>query len=198
MGASQFDVIRCDVIGDFAGSNAIINSYQLQKTSSGMIEVADLLDDMVEFGEAICDIIKALSTAATVYRRVRVENVTLQEVYGEANFATAIAGTVTGDPNASGVAALFYARTTIPRVILRKFYGVLSESLIGTQGGLNSTGQAVMADVVTFLSTPFSATNGTYEYGYLSPVAAQWVVPTTFTFSTIPAYQRRRRAGSGS
>jgi hypothetical protein len=191
------DVLRVDVIGDFNTANALVNAYQFRVTEGGGVAVADALTDLVALVTALLGILKALSTAETVWRRIRVSNITQDVVYGETNLASAIGGTASGDPNAPGVCALMYARTLEPRIQLRKFWGPLAEVHLNNEGIVYSSTQTVLANACALLAADYVGTYATYRYGLFSPKLNQWIEPVVVAYTTIPAYQRRRRQGRG-
>jgi hypothetical protein len=191
------DVLRVDLIGDFNTAHALVNSYQFRVTDGGGVAVADAITDLIALMTALVNILKALSSAETVWRRIRVSNITQDVVYGETNLAAAIAGTASGDPNAPAVSALMYARTLEPRIQLRKYWGPLAEAHLNNEGIIYSSTQTVLANACAMLATDYVGTYATYRYGLFSPKLNQWIEPVIVAFSVIPAYQRRRRQGRG-
>jgi len=104
--ASQNDVLRVDVIGDIAGIDMVVNSYQFRYESAAATSDADTLEDLEELLFALYDAIKGLFTALVVWRRIRVQNLTSGLLVGEQTFDTAITGTLAGEQGAYQVAGL--------------------------------------------------------------------------------------------
>jgi hypothetical protein len=89
-------------------------------------------------------------------------------------------------------------KTTIPRVILRKFSFPLAEDNVLNGGLLSGTAVTTMVNYGAALLAPHVVDFRTYEYGYLSPKTLAWEKPLSALTTNIPAYQRRRRQGVGS
>jgi hypothetical protein len=197
MSVGDLTIIRADVIGDFREASTLVNSYQYQVNTATPIDEADLLDDVKDLFQALYTIIKGLTNVYTVWRRVRVSNVTTGEVYGEVDFSTPISGTASGDTSPAGVCALIYGRTSQPRVQLRKYLGVLAEVLTDNNGTLGSAARTILTNTAAFLVTDYTGTYASYSYGFLSPKTGTFLKPSSIAFSEEPAYQRRRKQGRG-
>lgn len=197
MTAAFGDVIRVDLLGTQQNED-IVNSLQFRVGNIGGVPDADLVDDMLEILEALAAIIAAISTALTVWDRIRVHNLTQDVVFGFFDFSSPVSGTATGDagPRQSTLALSF--PTAVPKVILRKFFGPVAEANLGANGQI--VGNAVTAGlaVLDMLLDDITVTNGVYRYGYLSPVAGGFVVPVSGTFLIQPGALGRRRLGAGS
>lgn len=198
MPAESGQVLRTDLVADFDGVDDIVNVFQHQLSSSSTVEDATLLSDLLTIMTAIATIIKGVSNLLTVWNRIRVTNHTTNTLVGEAAISPTIAGTVSGDSNAPGVSACVLFKTNIPRVVLRKFLGPVSTNALTADGRLGGGVVAVMTNLGLELLEPQVIGSNTYTYGYDSPKALSFVVPTIVSFSTIPAYQRRRRQGVGA
>ena len=82
--------------------------------------------------------------------------------------------------------------------MLRKFGLTFTEAQNETDGTLGAALLTAYAAMAALMLVPQVVTNGTYQYGYLSPVTLGFVIPTAATITTIPGYQRRRKQGRGS
>lgn len=192
------DVLRVDVIGDFDGTDELINVYQVRQTNVAALSDAEVLEDLKDFFEALYTIFQAVFTILTVYRRVKVFNVTTNTLIGELAFDTVVQGTQTGDPGAPGICVVANFNTQVPRVILRKFIGPVAEANLDGNGRLSPTAtNAVFNGGLTLLSD-IIGTFGSYRYGYLSSKTLAFEQPTIVSVENIPGYQRRRKQGRGS
>jgi hypothetical protein len=190
--------VRVAAIGDFNATEELVSVYQFRLLGGGTVPDDVSITDMVTVLTAVITILKALSTVLTVWRRVTAFNVTTQTLIGEGTFGAGIAGTAAGEPGAPGVCAVTSFKTSIPRVILRKFSFPVDEGFIGGTGLLTVPAVAIMANYSIALLADHVVDFRTYEYGYLSPKALGWVAPNNAVTTNIPAYQRRRRQGVGS
>jgi hypothetical protein len=187
-----------DLIGDFDVVEDIVNTFQFRLDSASLTDDAQVLDDLISLLESIVTIMKNLATAITVWRRIRVQNISNNTLIGERAFTAPIAGLVSGNPAPPGVAALLSLKTNIPRVVMRKYIGVLPQSTITATGVIAAASVTHLNNLGNFLMSSQIKTNGTWSYGYLSPKTAGFVRPVSFLSSSVPAYQRRRRQGRGS
>jgi len=195
---STGDAVRVDLVADIDADQDMIGVYQFRLISGDIASEADVLDDLLSIGGAIVTIVRQLCNVLTVWRKIRAVNLTTNTLIGEADFTPNVAGSLTGDQVPYGVAALTTFPTYTPNVRLRKFLGGLDSGVLTASGKITAGGVADLADFVTLMLDPFTETNGTWQYGYLSPKTAGWVGPVSGTVTNVPAYQRRRRQGTGS
>lgn len=192
------DVLEMTLRADFDGVEDVLNVFQFQYLTSAPAADADVLDDLLDLAEAIVNIIKNLSTALVVWRSIRGYNVTTDILLGVSSFASPIAGVNAGDSGVPGVCGLVTFPTNRPRVVMRKFVGVLSESIVVNAGVLGATFVDTLVDLGEYLTQTQTVNGRAYRYGYLSPKVGSFIDPVSAVITNIPAYQRRRRQGRGS
>lgn len=198
MSVANNDIIRVDVLGDLDTTNQIVNSYQFQVSSTFTLTNADVLTDLATLLRAMYDAVKALTTVLTVWRRIRVQNITSGLLVGEQDFATPVAGGSSGEQGAFQSAGLVSFKTAVPRVVMRKYLPV-SEAATGPDGKLTAAAVALLATMGTTLLNPLvGASTASYRFGYLSPKTQTFEVPNSRLVSQVIATQRRRRPGVGS
>jgi hypothetical protein len=198
MAAQTGDVLRVDLVGDINSVDDMIGVYQYQITAGSDISNAELLDDLAAIMTAIVTIIKAFSTAVAVWRRIRVQNITQDVLVGEADFAAPIAGTGTGSTGPNQASLIFNFKTSVPRVILRKYIGPLGEDILGTTGLMLAAYVDEAADYIVELLTEQVGSYGSYLYGYQSAKAGGFIAPDIGYVNAIPGMRGSRRAGVGS
>lgn len=198
MSVGQNEVVRVTLLADFGGVDDVQNVFQFSKASTGTITNSAALDELIEALEAIVEIIKLLANAYTIWRGIRVENLTAGTLVGERSFAAPIPGTVAGESNAAQITAPVSFKTDVPRVILRKDVGPVAEGILSNGGAINQDGQDALDDLITFLLANITTTNETWVYGYLSTKAGGFIAPLEGTYTSVPGTQRRRRVGRGS
>lgn len=191
------DVLEVAVIGDFNQASEIVNVFHL-KAISGVADVADVMDDIEDIAIIIFTIIKALATAQTIWRRIRVRNLSQGTILGEQAFAAPIQGTATGDSMPPGVCALTYFSTGVPHVQTRKFWGPIGETHCDGEGTLNTAARTILVNVIANMLAGYIQTNDAYSYGYLSPKTGTFLPATSGAYAEQFAYQRRRKPGRGS
>lgn len=198
MPATTNDVIEVAVFGDIDDAEDVINVYQFRRDSVGSVSDADILDGLIDFFEAVYTIAKALHTALVVWRGVRVRNLTTGTLIGEANFATPIEGTASGQMAPYQAAALISFKTNVPRVVMRKYFP-LAEAAVGATSRLDAAVATTMDNLAAaILGQHTMAPAGNWTFGYLSPKVGGFIAPTTSVISAPVATQRRRRPGVGS
>ena len=183
---------------EFDATEDVVNVYQFRLASGGPMSDEEAVDDILEILEVIYTIIRAGLSILQLFEDVRIFNVTQSVLLGVHEWPTLTAGTAAGDPTPPGVAAVLNFSTIIPKVSLRKYFGVFTEGAVGTTGLWLAPDVANVADIGTELLAPLVATNGTWSYGYISPKILGWVSPNGATNNNIPGYQRRRKQGRGS
>lgn len=196
--ANNLDVLDVAVGGTFQTNEEIVAAYQFRLNDIGGLNDALVLEDMEALVNALYAIVRALLVAATVIRTIRVANKTQGTLLGDIVLGTPIAGTGGASAVAPGVAALASFPTNIPRVTGRKFWGPLSTAVVDGNGFIGASSLVNMNSAIAYLIAPITPGNGTYQYGYDSPKAGGFVAFTEGQAFAEPAYQRRRRRGTGS
>lgn len=198
LGTTGGEILEVVLLADFDSTEDVVNVFQFQKTNAGEISNADVIEDMLDVVADIILVLKALVNVLTVFQAIRVKNITDNELLGLVPLPVPIAGTGTGDSEAPGVATLMWFPTGVPHVMGRKFFGTLPESVIGSDAKFTSGHMTNIAAVASVLVNPFTAPNGTYQYGIKSTKTGTWIPFLTAAWENVPAYQRRRRQGRGS
>lgn len=192
------DVIEASARMLFDGTNDQIGSYQFRLTDGGPITDENGVNDVRRILDDIYNLLDTIMSIVLVFEDIRVFNQTQQILLGVHDWPTLVAGTEVQHPIPPGACALLNLSTVVPNVILRKFFGGFTEDQNQLDGTWNTTLVDAVASVGTLLLAPFVELNGTWEYGYTSPKTLGWVAPNGASNNDIPAYQRRRKQGSGS
>lgn len=197
MSVNPGEVVRVDWVGDFDGTDQIVNTFQFRLDSGTALTEAEALVDFIEILEGLHALITALLSTLHVIRRIRAQNVSTGQLVGEMNFTPALVGTAAGEVSATQVAGIMNFPTLTPRVIGRKYIGPIAEDAIDADGRFTTTGQARLNNAAAFLVGAHIQTNGTWTFGFLSPKTAAFEEFNTFNSSPVPGTQRRRRLGRG-
>lgn len=194
----QGDILRFDTIGDFDDIDQIVGVYHVEYLSVTSIAAEQAIGDWKAIFGDLWEILQHLHSILVTIRRVRGYNVTTSQLMGESAFGTPKVGANTGDSGATQITVPLTFKTLFPRVMLRKLWGPPGESLIDTDGRFVSGVDASLAAAAVFLMDTLEGGGREYKFGYPSPVALTFAVPTVAVYSNIPGTLRRRRIGVGS
>lgn len=198
MTVADGDMVRADMIGDVLGVDEVVQSYQFRLMSGGNLTDLAAMEDLVELLEALWVIISQLHAIATVFRRLKGQDVVTKRILPEQTFSPVLAGVVAGDTMPQQVTIPLSFGTVVPRVILRKMFGPSATGNFNVSGEISGAAFAILGSTSAFLLADYTATNGVWQYGYNSPKALAWVEPNVGIFSGAPGSLRRRRLGEGS
>lgn len=195
----HLDKLRVTLNGVWNAQNTIQTVYDLQVESESVLSESNLIADMGAIFGGLAEIIAGLSTALMVYNGLYLTNVTKNSPFGFIVLPDAVPGTVTGVADSPpGVAALVLFRTYVNRMVLRKYFGPVSEGLTNSDCLLTSGALDILNAAGAFLVADLDGGFGTYSYGHYNTNTGLWVRPHSAQAQAIPAYQRRRRQGHGS
>jgi hypothetical protein len=183
---------------EFDGTEDVMNIYQFRLASGGPMSDENAVIDILAILEVLYTIIVNSISLVQLFRDIRVFNVTQDVLLGLHDWPTMTAGTATGDPTPPGCAAVVNFSTIVPKVTLRKYFGVFTEADVDASGYLSTTLVADIADMGLYLLGPIGALSGTWAYGFISPKILGWVSPNGSSNNNIPGYQRRRKQGRGT
>jgi hypothetical protein len=198
MTTEQGDIVAVTYSGDIDSVDDVVMSFQGRLTSALGLDEDEVLADWSTIFSDLWDLIESLFNVLVVYRRVRAHNMTQDILLGESTFGTPRVGTALGDslPNQVTIPVTF--KTVVPRVMLRKLWGPAGEGHVDSDG---TYGSGVLTNALAggaFLLDPLVGTNGTWEYGYLSPKTLNFEIPISVLVTNVPGTLRKRRRGSGS
>ena len=198
MAVIQHDILEASARLETQDGDDVIGVYQMRYEGVPPLTDAAGINDVIEFLEAVYGIIQTILPILSVFRDITVRNKTLGVNYGAFAWPFLTVGAQPGNDQPPAVSSMVSFPTGVSRVTLRKYFGNMAVNQLAQPGTWLPTHQAVMSNVAAVLIVPFVATNGTWAYGYHSPVTTLWHAPSTAIITNIPAYQRRRRQGRGS
>lgn len=198
MATQDGDVIETTVIHENTESGLQVNRYQWEVAAVSPIADADLLDDVADFINALYQIVKGFISIKNVFREVRVTNITQDILIGSTLAPPYVGGNGADPASPQGVSAYVYFTTAYPRIILSKYLPSNQQGVVAGTGGLSGAWLVANTAFVAALMTTQVETYGSYQYGYLSPKAMQFVVPLVGIAQSVLAYQRRRKKGRGA
>jgi len=193
------DVLEVTTIGEFDGTEDVINVYQFRMIGTSALSDEDAVSDLADIVRAVIDFLKGALSVLLIIRRFKLRNVTQNVLMGDVSFDEPLAGEMTGDPGPAGACLLMTMRTNISHVVLRKYFGVFTEAAYNSIGQFVSGVINAGVDVGNYLLDDIVGTfGGTWQYGTMSEKTGTWKVPGSLAVYSEPAYQRRRRRGAGS
>lgn len=192
------DIIELVLEGEFDDTEDVFNVFQFQVTQNGWTDEDDYFEDLKELAEALINVIKVVSSALVVWRRLRARNKTTSSAAIQLELDAPIAGSGASNPLPPGSAYLIGFRTSESGILLRKFIGVPIEDANDSTGQWSATTIGLLTDIADLLLAEIVTNHGGFQYGHKSTKSLAWLVPTGAYVSAEPAYQRRRRRGSGS
>ena len=197
MTVAQNDVVEIAARAEFRGVEDVVNVYQFQLTSAtpmadgvAMIQLGGHINAM--YLNAV-----AYQTSDFLYRDLTYRNITTGLLMGVTPWPSVVSGTAGATNNPPGIAGVINMATTVARVILRKYIGGLTSTLIDADGTFSASVQAMLLVIGNYLIGGLSSGGDTWEYGHLSPKTLGFEVPASATATDIPGYQRRRKQGRG-
>ena len=192
------DVIRVAAIMDFNSVDDVINTFQLRLSAGGPQPEAVVGQDVADYLEFIYGPLQGHISNQVGFRRIRSVNITQDLAVDDTTWPTLVAGTAAGEALPPGVAAVSNFTTKYPKITLRKFWGVMTEAANDPSGRLSSALIAAIGTTMAVLINPGNFSGRIYEFGYLSPVAGEFVIPLGGLVTSIWGYNRRRKQGKGS
>lgn len=199
-GYNNGSVFNVSVVGRWNNVSDIINSYQMYLVNGGPLDIDDVSESLRDVFDQLYDYVKLFCNVVTVWSGIKIAELDGDCATGLVAFASPITGSLSNDPTPSGVAALASFPTGIKRRVLRKYFGGLDESIIGPSGNISTAGTGLVQDAVDFLLTDMVGVGITWRYVYRSTIdgVPTNVFPRSGKANSIPAYQRRRRLGTGN
>lgn len=192
------DIVRLGCVQRFQSVYDIVNVLHVKIISGGGLAFAAASQDIQQYCGALFSIIEGEISDDQVPLQISISNVTQATVWGGVAWTGYSGGQAATDPTATQLAMLAYARTSIPRVQIRKYLGVFTEAMM--TGGLWSAGVRSLGNsFITYHITPQAMTNGLVLQGVAwNPSLSRAAVGISVGVSIPPVVQRRRRIGTGS
>jgi len=190
-------IARVTPMMTFGASDDVQNTWHLIKVSGANNDSAVALA-IQEYMELIYNIINPRIATAITYDAIDIFFISGSQALGQFPWLTLVNGLDAAETVAPGVCMLSLARTGISKRIGKKFFGVSTEAQMF--GG--SWAAAIVLDILAATLagyTNFTASNGVtlrgIVYDRLTTIARDGIA---FLAEPNPAYQRRRKVGSGS
>lgn len=198
MPTNELDIFEVAARAEFDGVEDVVNVYQVQASNLVSGLDIDTVTDILGWLETIYSLLTVAQSIIHVYRDVRIKNVTQNRVLGTYAWPTVTAGVATLAALPPGNAGVINLSTTVPRVMLRKFYGGFTVGVLDADGSLTGATVALLNAIAILLQVTYTGLSCDLDYGYLSPKIGGFVEPVSSTVTDISGYQRRRKQGRGS
>lgn len=195
--AAFHDVIKATARLQGDDGVAIQNVYQFRLDQVGGISDGACMDDLADFLDDAYDLIDDLLADSVTFVDIDFFNKTTAQPMGVRPWPTLTVGSSSGEPLPSGVAPLVVLQTGRNRVIGRKFLPQVGSGQV-VDGNWGSGFLTALAPFAAFLIGGFLGTTSAAPWlpGVVDKLGVFWSFLTAVVGSE-PAYQRRRRAGTG-
>jgi hypothetical protein len=192
------DILRVTAKMHGIESGAVENVYTFRWNGIFPAADADVMLHVATYVDTVYSAAAAVIDGNTAFDTIECFNVTQDRPMPIAAWPTMTAGTGAGANSPEGNAAFLFFRTGQPRVIARKWIGLLPVGAL-TNGVINVTPLGTLVSAFSLLLGPDASLddNGVLTYGVVDKGGVfRQVVDITGDSSV--AYQRRRRRGRGA
>lgn len=192
------DILRVAAVLEALGSDAIVNVWHMKVISGGGVTLVSAATDMAEYMDDLYGYVTTQLSDEVLPDHLEMHNVTQGLTYGSFAWGSWAGGTNTSGITNTQLALLAFARTSIPRVQIRKYMGVFTQPQVVDSEWVASTRSAcgnMMAHHITSQTLSVSLTVKGVAYNYALERATEAV---SYATSKAPVTQRRRRIGTGS
>lgn len=191
------DICRVTVEGEGDSGQDVQTVFHI-KNSGVSVDESDALDDLTEIIEVLYALFGTVLSVLYRLNAVRAVNVTDATDIGVKAPVQPFPGTGVGGPLPPQCALGLTLTTTALTSLGRKFFGLPDEAQIGTEGELNATALANMADVGDHMTEEQNAVNSDWQYGLIQTIGGAFLPFQNFTVTSTIVTQRRRRRGVGT
>ena len=192
------DILRLAAVMQYQTSDDIVNVYHLQNLGTVGVTFAFAAPLLGNYMDSIMAFMTTQLSNALLPVNLSLSNVTQGTVFGSFAWGVWAGGTGSGDALPGALACLAFARTSLPRVQIRKYYGPWTES--GITGGqwLSTVTTPAQQAMAYHITSQFLGTNLTVQGVAYNATLARATAGVSAHSSANPVTQRRRRRGRGS
>lgn len=194
----QDDIVRIGAVMTYDGSEDVVNVYHVKNETVPGVAWATMVVAVQAYMDGIMATLDTeLSTLMTA-NVLQVSNVTQNTVFGAIAWGDFAQGGAAGAQCAAGASCFGFIRTRLPRVQIRKYYGVFPQSAL-IDGEWDAGVTDAVGDALDYHRVQQSVGAAILLVG----VAYNRTLLTSTTGVTVnvrsePGYQRRRKRGVGS
>lgn len=192
------DVLRLGLTMSYNNIHEITNVYHVLVNDGGPRTFLAAVDDIQDYADRMVQELDTLFVTEILADHISVANATQGLTFGAIDWGAFAQGGDAGDPVAAGCCVLAWGRTYVPRVQIRKYFGVFSEVRMDD----GSWGATVRNACIDTMGAHITVQEGTTGLDLLGVAWNRTLLTHTLvqsvTTSAEPAYQRRRRRGRGS
>lgn len=192
------DVVSLSARMEYDAAHSIVNAWHFILDNGGPLQFSQITLAIQNYLDTIYGNLTDYISDLQLPVSIGVRNETQGTVFGSMSWGSWAGGVNAQDPLPLGVCCLAWARTYVPRVQLRKYFGVFTEQHLATGVWASALRTACDDALVYHIAqqtpdTGITITGVAYNRTLLSVTYGQSVTTTGE-----PAYQRRRRRGRGS
>lgn len=192
------DVLRLGASWKYETAYEITNVFHCLVTSGGAKDFVDIIDDVQQYIDLMYDEIDVFLSDEMLVDRISVSNVTQDTVFGSINWGVISQGGSATEATAAGVCLLAWGRTFTPRVQIRKYYGVFTETHMSSGAWSGAIQTACYTDLESHITSQAMVDGLTMTGVAWNRALSTYTQAHGVATADEPAYQRRRRRGRGS
>jgi hypothetical protein len=198
MGVEPGETMRVDLIGDIDGGDELVQTYQFTNEGQNNVSAAGSLADAVEILTGLWTIVEQLLSTLAVFRRIRAQNVQTFQLLGVEFLDPTLDGSRIEQMAPRQATAVLSFPTDVPRVIMKKMFGPITDDSCGADGILTEGMLSLLASTGAELLTLQEMTFSDWMFSYVSPKTLSVEYPVGAQFISAPGARRSRKPGVGS
>lgn len=194
----QGDIIRIGAVMRYDGSEDVVNVYHVINNTAEDAAWATMAPKIQDYMDGIMATLDTELSNKMTAGTLQVSNVTKNTVFGAIAWGTFAAGGAAGEQCAAGVTCFGFARTRVPRVQIRKYYGIFPQGAL-VDGQWDAGVTDAVGDSLDYHIASQSLGDGFYLQGVAwNRTLLTYAFGITVEVRAEPGYQRRRKRGVGS
>lgn len=192
------DILRIGAVWTFEGTYEVANVFHAQNVAGGDRTYAAAALDVQEYIDDLYDNILASMSDEMSSDLITMANVTQGTTHGAIAWPAPLTGGNINERTAPGVCLFAWGRTAIPRVQIRKYFGIFTDA--GMDDGVwNAAARAACDALMVEHVQNYIGGNGMTLRGVaFNRVTLLGTFADSVSTSAEPSYQRRRKRGRGS
>lgn len=192
------DVLRVAAVMQVLGSEALVNVWHLKVMSGGPVAFPSAAMDVGEYMDSLYGTITAQISDEVVADHLEMQNVTQDLTYGSFAWTSWTGGSNTAAITGTQTALLAFARTTIPRVQIRKYLGVFTQNQLVNSEWISGT-RSVCGNMMAYhINSQTMSVSLSLKGVAYNDALARATEALSYATSQYPVIQRRRRVGTGA
>jgi hypothetical protein len=192
------DVLRVAAVMQVLGISSLVNVWHLKVMSGGPVDFPSAAMDVGEYMDSLYGAITTQLSDEVVADHLELQNVTQDLTYGSFAWTSWAGGSNTAAVTGTQVSLLAFARTTLPRVQIRKYLGVFTQNQLVDSEWISGTRSACGNMMAYHINSQTMSVSLNLKGVAYNDVLARATEALSYATSKYPVIQRRRRIGTGA